>query len=103
MVQINNIPELISAVFSDKVIFYIKDGDRIYIDFSILNDKLIKDRSFLMELEYGCHGNIADFIKLNNFIEFMKGSNTWVVSEREFVFPNLRDLYYEETNANTSI
>ena len=35
-------------------------------------------------------------MKLNAFIKYMQMCNTWVTrDEEEYVFPNLRDLYYE--------
>ena len=99
MTKINNILELITAVFEEKTIFYLKDNNKTILAFDTTPKEYsfpVLDKSFRMELELGCHGTIKDFMKLNAFIKYMQMCSTWVTrDEEEYVFPNLRDLYYE--------
>ena len=99
MTKINNILELFTAVFEEKTIFYLKDDNKTVIVFDTTPEEYsfpVSDKSFKMELELGCHGTVKDFMKLNNFIKYMQTGNIWITrDEEEYVFPNLRDLYYE--------
>ena len=99
MERINNILELITLIFKDKKIYYEQYDEKFEIKFNEFKyTPMTTNLNFRFELEYGCGGSVDEFVKLNNFLEFMKGQNTWMTNDNEYMFPNLKCLYYETEN-----